>query len=93
MSDYSLEQPHALPHVPTETVYFCPAQSELAPVSLLGITDTDRMDWLERQHPNTLIAEPGIVTSSLRLMVDEMIKRERAAVMPNDQAHARPNNP
>lgn len=49
----------------------------------LGITDTDRMDWLERKHPNTLIVENGIVTNSLRLMVDEMIKRERAAVMPN----------
>lgn len=31
MSDYNLEQPDALPHVQTETVYLCPAPSELAP--------------------------------------------------------------
>lgn len=61
----------------------CQRPQASPPATLLGITDTDRMDWLERQHPNTLIVENGIVTNSLRLMVDEMIKRERAAVMPN----------
>lgn len=42
MIDYNLEQPHALPHVPTETVYLCPAQSELVPAGIngwLGATD------------------------------------------------------
>ncbi len=41
MSDYNLEQPHALPTVPTETVYIRPAQSELAEsagsVALVGV--------------------------------------------------------
>jgi hypothetical protein len=48
MSDYNLEQPHALPHVPTETVYICPAQSELAPVRLLDSTALDAIECAER---------------------------------------------
>jgi len=37
MSDDNLEQPHALPHVPSETVYLTPTPSELAPASLLAV--------------------------------------------------------
>ena len=52
MSDYNLEQPHALPHVPTETVYLCPTPSELAPVSLLGCAVCGgRMTEARGRHP------------------------------------------
>jgi hypothetical protein len=52
--------------------------------AVLGITDTDRMNWLEAQQPDTLIVENGIVSSTLRGAIDEAIKRERAAVTPNE---------
>jgi hypothetical protein len=53
--------------------------------AVLGITDTDRMNWLEAQQPDTLIVENGVVSSTLRGAIDEAIKRERAAVKPNDE--------
>lgn len=60
--------------------------------AVLDITDTDRMNWLEAQQPNTLIVEPGMVTNSLRIAIDEKIKQERAAVMSNEKLTYRREN-
>lgn len=48
MSDYNLEQPHALPHVPTETVYMTPTQSELVTV----LADNKLRDGAPETHCN-----------------------------------------
>lgn len=97
MSDYNLEQPHALPHVPTETVYICPAQSELAAsggsVARGVITELNLLrDWIKDGSGYNRDDAPDEIARAIANRIREIEAREKA-MPPNDQAHAPVNNP
>jgi hypothetical protein len=93
MSDYNLEQPHALPHVPTETVYICPTQSELAPARGWGEPDKK----LAKLHMDLAAIALDVAYNNGRVIdvvvghLEDAIKALRP-VNPNDQAEARGTN-
>lgn len=93
MSDYNLEQPHALPHVPTETVYLCPSEpakpcSRAATGSVTDGNGEYRASWLW-PHATGSVEEAGYEFANAKTMEYQeqwwRILLERAKSL-NDQA-------
>lgn len=90
MSDYNLEQPHALPHVPTETVYICPAESELAAPT--GSARTEDLAMLIRRLCRVVARHDA--NNTVRAQALDYLHRKGLGGSPlkenapNDQAHA-----
>lgn len=89
MSDYNLEQPHALPHVPSETVYLTPPPSELAPargsVARGVITELNLLrDWIKDGRGYNRDDAPDEIARAIANRIREIESRENT-VTPNDE--------
>lgn len=83
MSDENLEQPHALPHVPTETVYISPAPSSLAAPA--GSADSLRADVLHLLNEVNCRIEHGANSNKHLEYVEACLRQILEANPPNNE--------